>query len=399
MINKNRSRRKFLKVAGLGLAGIPLAFSAYASINQKKKTKDYLVYVGTYAKPDAKSIFLYRLNGTTGELNPVNAFKGGENPSFLILTPDQRQFFAVNEVGEFYGRKTGAVSAFSVDNKTGNLVLINQQATGGGAPCYVSLDKTSKFLMVANYSGGNIILFPLQPDGKLGNFTALQQHQGSGPNKKRQESPHAHCIIPSPDNKFALAVDLGIDKIKNYRLDLGQGGLVPNPDADFSTQPGAGPRHLTFHPNGRYAYLINELNSTVTALVYNSSNGSFTELQTMPTLPTNFTGESFCADIHVSANGKFLYGSNRGHNSIVVFGINGSTGKLSLVEHVPTQGKWPRNFGFDPSGSFMLVANQNTNNLFSYRVDTQTGKLTPTGHSAEVPAPVCVQIVPDFTRK
>jgi 6-phosphogluconolactonase len=241
------------------------------------------------------------------------------------------------------------------------------------------------------------MLLPLQPNGSMGNFTANQQHQGSGANPKRQDKPHAHCIIPTPDNKFALAVDLGIDKVKSYRLDTRQGSLTPNPEGDFAAAPGAGPRHLTFHQNGRHAYLINELNSTLTALAYNSSNGSLTEIQTISTLPADFSGESFCADVRVSPNGKFLYGSNRGHDSLVVCAIDAGTGKLTLVEHVPTQGKWPRNFGFDPSGTFLLVANQNTNNIFSFRADSKTGKLTATGHSVEVPSPVCIQVIPVFS--
>lgn len=398
-MHKNKSnRRHFLKKITLGVTALPLALSAAPAYGFGfKKDKNFMVYIGTYAKPEANSIFLYRLNPESGELTRVKAFKAGANPSYLTLTPDKRFLYAVNEIGEFYGRKTGAVSAFAVDAKTGDLTLLNQQATGGGAPCYVSLDKTNKLLLVANYSGGNVIAFPVQPNGSLGNFTALQQHLGKGPNAKRQDGPHAHCVISSPDNQFVFTVDLGIDKIKNYRLDTKQGNFIPNPGADFSTRPGAGPRHLTFHENGKYAYLINELNSTITALSYNSSTGIFTEMQTISTLPVNYTGESFCADIHVSPNGKFLYGSNRGHDSLVVFSINHSTGKLSFVEHVPTQGKWPRNFGFDPSGGFVLVANQNTNNIVTFRADSKTGKLTPTGHSVEVPSPVCVQVVPAFS--
>ena len=394
---KKQSRRNFLKTAGVGITCLPLAFSALAANNLKSKKKPFMVYVGTYAKPDAPNIFLYRLHATTGELTRINAFKGGENPSFLALTSDQQYLYAVNEVIDFNGVKTGAVSAFAVDKKTGDLTFLNQLATGGSAPCYVSVDKSGKLVLVANYVGGNVIMFPIQTSGRLGNFTALQQHQGSGPDAKRQEAPHAHCIIPTPDNQFALAVDLGIDKIKNYRLDTKQGGLVPNPGADFSTRPGAGPRHLTFHPNGRYAYLITELNSTLMVLAYNSHNGSFTALQTISTLPASFKGENIGADVHVSPNGKFLYASNRGHNSLVVFSINAGTGKLNLVEHVDTQGNWPRNFGLDPSGTFLVVANQYSNNMVSYHVDNQTGKLKPTGFTAEVSAPVCILLVPAFS--
>ncbi|WP_146903680.1 lactonase family protein [Adhaeribacter aerolatus] len=396
MKKEKQTRRFFMKAAGLGLAGLPFAFSALAQRDKKPKDKFYAVYVGTYAKVGDLGIFQYRLNGTTGQLTKVSGYKGGANPSFLTLAPDQQYLYAVNEVAEFNGSNTGAVSAFSVDKKTGRLTLLNQQATGGGAPCYISLDKSNKFALVANYVGGNVAIFPLQPNGNLGNLRTKQQHEGSGPNTKRQEKPHAHCIVPAPDNKFVFAVDLGIDKVKSYRLDTKRGGLIANPGGDFNAKAGAGPRHLTFHPNGKFAFLIHELDNTVSILAYNSTNGSFTQTQSISTLPAGVTQESFCADVHVSPNGKFLYGSNRGHDSLVVFAINADSGNLTLVEHVSTQGKWPRNFGFDPSGNILLVANQNTNNIFTYLADPNTGKLKPTGHSVEVPSPVCVQVVPAF---
>ena len=396
MKEAKQTRRFFLKAAGLGLAGLPFAFSAFAAQDKKAKDKFYSVYVGTYAKAGELSIFQYRLNGTTGQLTKVSGYKGGANPSFLTLAPNQKYLYAVNEVTDFNGSNTGAVSAFAIDNKTGRLTLLNQQATGGGAPCYITLDKSNKFALVANYVGGNVAIFPLQPDGKLGNLRTKQQHEGSGPNTKRQEKPHAHCIVPAPDNQYVFAVDLGIDKVKSYRLNAKEGGLIPNPAGDLTVKGGSGPRHITFHPDGRYAFLISELDSTITALAYTPANGSFTPIQTISTLPADYTQESFCADVHVSPNGKFLYGSNRGHNSLAVFAIDPESGNLSLVEHVDTQGKWPRNFGFDPSGQVLLVANQNTNNIFTFLADSKTGKLTPTGHSVEVPSPVCVQVMPAF---
>ncbi|KAA5546688.1 lactonase family protein [Adhaeribacter rhizoryzae] len=396
MKKEKQTRRFFMKVAGLSLAGLPFAFSALAQKDKKSKEKFYAVYVGTYAKAGDLGLYQFRLNGTTGQLTKVSGYKGGANPSFLTLAPDHQYLYAVNEVTEFNGSNTGAVSAFAIDKKTGRLTLLNQQATGGGAPCYISLDKSNKFALVANYVGGNVAIFPLQPNGHLGNLRTKQQHQGKGPNVKRQEAPHAHCIVPAPDNKFVFAIDLGIDKVKSYRLDTKQGGLIPNPEGDFTTKAGAGPRHLTFHPNGKFAFLIHELDNTISVLAYNSTNGSFTQTQSVSTLPAGVTQESFCADIHVSPNGKFLYGSNRGHDSLVVYAINAETGNLTLVEHVRTQGKWPRNFGFDPSGNILLVANQNTNNIVTFKADSQTGKLTATGHSVEVPSPVCVQVIPAF---
>jgi 6-phosphogluconolactonase len=249
---------------------------------------------------------------------------------------------------------------------------------------------------LANYSGGNVALFPVGADGALKPAADMQGHQGSSVNDKRQKEPHAHCIVLDPANQFAFAADLGTDKIMIYRFDAKLGKLTPNEPAFMATKPGAGPRHFIFHPNGKYAFVINELNSTVTAYSYNASKGSLTELQTLSTLPQGFSGENYCADIHVSADGKFVYGSNRGHDSIVVFGFNQSNGKLTYVENVSTGGKWPRNFTLDPSGKILLVANQNSNNIVSFKIDNKTGKLTPTGKETEVPSPVCLLMVPAF---
>ena len=355
-----------------------------------------MLYVGTYAKPDAESIFGYRLNPETGELTPAFAAKAGENPSFLVLDAQRRYLYAVNEVTNYKGMKSGAISAFAIDQKTGNLTLLNQQPTNGGAPCYVKLDQTGKFLLVANYVGGNVCVFPVLPNNEVGIASDMDQHIGSGRNKKRQEAPHAHCIVPAPDNKFAFAVDLGVDRIYGYQLDVKTGKLTSNKTPAFRSKAGSGPRHLTFHPNGRYAYLIHELNSTMTALAYDDEKGTFKAINTVSTLPEEFTGENYCADVHVSADGKFLYGSNRGHNSIVVYAIDPESGKIELVQHVDTQGEWPRNFTIDPTGQILLVANQTSNNIATYRVDSQTGKLTPTGVVVEAMSPVCLQVVPDF---
>ncbi|MBA9078174.1 lactonase family protein [Rufibacter quisquiliarum] len=354
-----------------------------------------MVYVGTYAKPDAESIFAFRLNEQTGELTRVISVKGGENPSFLALDKDRQHLYAVNETAQFQGQKGGGVSAFSIDQRTGNLTLLNQQPTLGGAPCYISLDHSEKVALVANYSGGNVTAFRIEADGKLSAPTDSDQHEGSGP-RKEQKTAHAHCIVPDPKNDFALAVDLGIDQIIGYKLDKANGKLERQAQPAFTAKPGAGPRHLTFHPNKRFAYVISELNSTLTALTYNAATGTFTEVETVSTLPAGFTGESFCADVHVSEDGRFVYGSNRGHNSIVVFAIDQTSGKLTLVQHENVQGNWPRNFGFSPSGKTLLVANQRSNNITTFKVDPQTGKLTYTGKSVELPSPVFVQVVPAF---
>ncbi|QDA61864.1 lactonase family protein [Hymenobacter jejuensis] len=386
------SRRHFLKLAGLGVAALnPLLAAA-----EPRKEQDYLVYIGTYAKPEAESIFLYSLNPVTGALARVNGFKAGENPSYLTLAADRRHLYAVNETTEYEGAKSGAVSAFAIDGRTGGLTLLNRQPSLGGAPCYISLDHTNHTALVANYVGGNVSAFPVQANGQLSPSSALDQHHGTGPHKN-QTSPHAHCILPDPANRFAFAVDLGTDQVTGYQLDVKQGKLTPNQTPAFTAKPGAGPRHLTFHPNKRWAFLINELNSTVTALNYDAAQGTFTEIQTLSSLPADFKGENSCADIHVSPDGKFLYGSNRGHNSIAVFAIDAS-GHLTLVQHADVQGKTPRNFTLDPTGRILLVANQNSNNIFSYFIDKQTGKLRATGKSVELPSPVYLQILPDFRK-
>ncbi|HKR23250.1 MAG TPA: lactonase family protein, partial [Pyrinomonadaceae bacterium] len=254
--------------------------------------------------------------------------------------------------------------------------------------CYVTVDRRRKNLLVANYTGGNLALLPIRSDGTLGPVADLKQHAGSGP-KQQQDGPHAHCIILDPSERHALAADLGIDKVMIYRFDPTTHKLHPAKQASASLQAGAGPRHLTLHPNGRYLYVINELDSTMTTFQYKA--GTLTAIDTVSTLPAGYSDVSYCADVHVSRSGRFLYGSNRGHNSIVVFAIDQRTGKPTLVEHTSTQGNWPRNFVIDPTGKFLLVANQRSDNVVTFRIDSKTGRLTPSGHVAQIPAPVCLK--------
>ncbi|AMM52711.1 hypothetical protein TH61_02980 [Rufibacter sp. DG15C] len=354
------------------------------------------VYVGTYAKPDAEGIFGYQLNEETGELTQVLRVKAGPNPSYLALDKDRKHLYAVNEVTEYEGQKSGAVSAFAIDSKTGDLTLLNRQLSLGGAPCYISVDEKNKLALIANYMGGNVTAFPIQEDGKLKSATGMDQHVGKGP-KPQQDAAHAHCILPDPAHKFVLAVDLGIDQIIRYKVNTGSEDLLERQSQPaFQAKAGAGPRHLTFHPNKRFAYLMNELDGTLSALEYNSSKGSFTEIETVSALPEGYTGGVSGADIHVSPDGRYVYGSNRGHNSIVVFKIDERTGKLTLMQHVSTHGDWPRNFTLTPSGKMLLVANQRSNNITTYHVNTQTGELTYTGKSIELASPVYLQVVPEF---
>ena len=356
-----------------------------------------MVYIGTYADAGSESIFLYKLNSETGEMTRVSGFKAGPNPSFLTLDEQRNYLYAVNETGDYEGQKSGAVSAFSIDQQTGNLTLLNQVASKGGSPCYISLGADGKTVLVANYMGGNVAALPVQENGQLAEAADVEQHKGVGPNKNRQEAAHAHYIAQSPDNRYVYAVDLGIDKILSYKLDGAGGTLTPTePAVAFAAKPGAGPRQLAFHPDGKYAYVINELNSTMTALAYNSENGTFTEVQTLPSIPADYKENNQPAAVRVSPDGKFVYGSNRGHNSIVVYSIDESTGKMTHVENVPSGGDWPRDMTIDLTGNVLLVANERSNSIAALKIDKATGKLTATGHEAQVSKPVCVQVVPNF---
>jgi len=391
------SRRYFLKTTGLSLIVVLGLFSGCTRMTAGAEVPGYLVYVGTNIGSETENtIFLYRLNPTSGALTPVSAQPGGASPTYLTMDAKRRHLYAVNETNEFRGAKSGAVSAFAVDQRTGNLTRLSQESSQGASPCYISLDRTEKAVLVANYVGGNVSLLPVQANGQVGTATATDQHQGSGPHKN-QNVAHAHCILPDPANRYAFSVDLGTDKVYSYKLDAAQGKLISQPAPAFTAQLGAGPRHLTFHPNGRLAYLINELNSTVTALAYDAAQGNFRELQTLSTLPVGYVGDNSCADIHVSPDGRFLYASNRGHNSIAVFSIDDNS-RLALIQHESTQGKTPRNFALDPTGRLLLVGNQNSNNVVTYYIDQQSGRLRATGQSISISSPMFLFVTADFMR-
>lgn len=352
-----------------------------------------LVYVGTYSRRGSKGIYAYALDLSSGALEASGEAAETENPSFLVVDPTRRRLYAANEVGSFRGSPGGAVSAFAIDGETGALTYLNQQASHGGAPCHLSIDHAGRHVLVANYSGGNVAVLPIRQDGSLGAATDIVQHHGSSVHPRRQERPHAHSITIDPTNRYALAADLGTDKIMVYQLDLAAGKLVPHEAPWVQVSAGAGPRHLAFHPSRQYVYAINELNSTVTAFRYDETRATLQELQTVSTLPPGFAGQNTCADIHVAPSGRFVYGSNRGHDSIVILEVDHRTGQLECVGHQSTEGKTPRSFALDPSGSVLLAANQDTDTVVSFRVNPQTGQLAPTGHVTRVPAPVCVKIV------
>ncbi len=357
------------------------------------KSQDYFVYVGTYTHGESEGIYVYRFAGSTGALEYSSKITGIENPSFLEIHPSGRYLYAVNELNEFEGKTSGAVTAFYIHKDTGELSYLNQRATGGGAPCHLSIDATGKSLLVANYGGGSVTVFRIGIDGRLGEASDFVQHQGSSVNRQRQEGPHAHSILIDRGNRYAFSPDLGLDKILIYQLDSENGKLTSNTQPWVRVHPGAGPRHFDFHPNGNYAYVINELDSTFTAFSYNASAGALTEIQTISTLPDDFEGTSHCADVHVHPSGKFLYGSNRGHDSIAICTINEENGILNHIGCESTQGQTPRNFGLNPEGTFLLAANQQTDTVVTFAIDTETGALTATGDVISVPTPVCLKFL------
>jgi 6-phosphogluconolactonase len=354
---------------------------------------EVIAYVGTYTRQKSKGIYAWRFQPATGKLTSIGLVGETANPSFLAVHPNRRFLYAANEVANYQGQPAGSVSAFSIDAGTGGLKLLNIVSSRGSGPCHVALDKTGKWLFVANYNSGSVASFPVHQDGTLGEATAFVQHAGSSVNPQRQRGPHAHSANLSPDNRFVLVPDLGLDQILVYRFDQADGALTANDPPFVKIAGGAGPRHLAFHPNGRFAYVIDELAATVTALTYDSGRGSLQEFQTISTLPADFTGGKSAAEIAVHPNGKFLYASNRGHDSIAAFAIDPAKGALTAVDRPLTQGKNPRNFAIDPTGAYLFAANQDSDNIVVFRIDPKTGKLAPTGDVLEAGSPVCVIFV------
>ena len=355
-----------------------------------------LVYIGTYTGPRSQGIYVSKLDLGAGTLSKPEVAAETPSPSFLAIHPNHRTLYAVSEINDFNGKKAGAVGAFSIDATTGKLTLLNKESAGGTGPCHVNIDSTGRIVTAANYGGGSIVSYPVLADGRLGASGSFIQHTGSSVDPKRQKEPHAHSVNFSKDDRFAFAADLGLDKVLIYDVDPVKGSLKPHDPAFATVPPGSGPRHLAFTPSGKNVYVINEMACTVTAFSYDAKKGAMTELQNISTLPPSESVKPAysCAEVQTHPSGKFVYGSNRGHDTIAVFSVDAASGKLTYVENVSTRGKVPRGFGIDPTGSYLLAGNQNTHNVVVFRIDQKTGKLTPTGSSIEVGSPVCVKFLP-----
>ena len=387
---RKQSRREFLAASALGFAELARG-SKRLLLRKESHLGEELLYVGTYTE-DGKSdgIYLVRMDTRSGQLRLVGSIDAKPNPSFLAIHPNGRALYAVNEVDTYKGKASGAVSTFAIAGSTGALSKIGEQASEGAAPCYVSVDKSGKVVLVANYNGGSVALLPIQNDGSLAAAKSVIKHTGSGPVTDRQGEPHAHCILADPSNHFALAADLGADRVFVYRLDLEGKSLRHAEGGDGVMRSGAGPRHIAFHPTQPFVFVSNELHSTVSTLRFDATGGALTLLESQSTLPSGWSGTNYPADIHVAPSGRTVYVSNRGHNSIAVFAINGA-GSLSLKQTIPTEGDWPRNFSLDPSGKWLLVANQKSNSIVVLARDEKNSRLTPTRQRLEVPSPVCLR--------
>ena len=374
------------RIFAFSLLLAPFIFSVGGkSADEPVANRKYLVFVGTYTtKTESKGIYAYEFDADTGKLTPKGVAAETPDPSWIAVHPGGKYLYAANEAG-----KASTVSAFAVDVKSGKLTLLNQMPSLGEDPCYLSFDKTGKYVLVANYSSGTIAVFPILADGRLGEHTAMVKDAGAtGPNKKHQEGPHAHWIETSPDNRFVLVADLGLDEMLVYKLDATSGTLTPNEPAFARLKAGSGPRHAVFYPNGKFVFAVSELSSTATSFAYDVKKGTLKETGTVSTLPPGFSGRNDVAETAVHPNGKFLYVSNRGNDSIAILSIDPGNRTLAPAGEIPTGGKEPRHFAIDPSGKYLLAENQFSNNVVVLKIDPATGGLTPTGQVVEVPSPV-----------
>jgi 6-phosphogluconolactonase len=347
------------------------------------------VYVGAYTREPfghGEGISVFQFDPASGEMSHVQTLDGILSPSFLTADPTRRHLYSVNEWDD------GAVSAFARDSETGKLTTLNQQPTHGAAPCYVTMDTAGRYLLVANYAGDTVAVLPIAGDGSLEPASCVIRHQGSGVNPDRQERPHPHMIAPTPDGRFVLVTDLGTDQIVTYELEAGTGQLVLNRrgPAFAEAEPGAGPRHFAFSPGGDTVYVLNELGSSLTAFDYDSNTGTLSARQTVSSLPSDYSGVNYCAHVVVAPDGRFVYGSNRGHDSIAIWPVDPDTRELGLASHQPSGGNWPRNFALDPTGGWLLAANEKSDTIVTFRRDAETGMLTPTGQVTKTASPVAI---------
>lgn len=391
-----KCRRSLLPLLIWALAATTFAPALHAQAPTKMR-----VYLGTYTGKNSQGIYLSTLDLATGSLSKPELAAETTSPSFLAIHPSGKYVYAVGEIADFQGKKAGAVSAFAVDPHSGKLKLINQQPSGGGGPCHVSVDPSGKCVLAANYGGGSVCSFPIGEDGSLKEGGSVIQHHGSSVNKDRQKEPHAHSINVDKNGKYAFAADLGLDQVLVYKLNAPHGTLEVNDPPHAKVAPGSGPRHFAFHPSGKFAYVINEMGNTVTAFEYNPHHGSLAEIQSIGTLPREFSGKSYTAEVVVHPSGKFLYGSNRSFDdsnaplgSIAVFAIDEKTGKLTATSHQAEGIKTPRNFAVEPTGKWLLVGNQAGDSVIVFAIDQETGALKPTQHKINVGSPVCVRFWP-----
>jgi 6-phosphogluconolactonase len=384
LLGPSTSRRDFLANIVLGAIGMAITPRLASSDSE-------LLYVGTYTdEKHDHGVYLVRLDSRTGALELLTSFDAGPNPSFLAIHPNGRVLYAVNEVAEHDGSPSGAVSAFAIAGNNGALARIGMQSSGGRGPCYVSVDRVGRAVLVANYDSGTVALLPVDGAGSVGPASIVIQHAGHGPNAERQEGPHAHSIVANLNDRFALAADLGADRVFVYELDTRAGALRHREQGDAVMHPGSGPRHLAFHPRLPMVFVANELDSTVTSLRFDDDRGVLSPISSASTLPASWRGENYPADIHVSSSGNIVYVSNRGHDSIAVLRI-GASGTLTLIDTVSTGGNWPRNFSLDPTGRWLLAANQRSNTIVVLHRDPATGRLTMTDRHLDIPSPACVR--------
>ena len=378
-------------VVGAGTVGAATQSATAAAPDAKAADGKVRVYFGTYSGKESRGIYTSELSLADGKLSEPRLAAECVNPSFVAIHQNNRFLYAVGEVSDLGGKPTGGVTAFAIDPKTGDLKKINEQSSGGAGPCHLSVDATGRCVVVANYGGGSVASLPIHDDGNLGEAASFIQHKGSSVDPARQKEPHAHSANFDAGNRFAIVADLGLDKLLVYKIDPATAKLTPNAPPSAATPPGGGPRHLAFHPNGKYAYANDEMKSTVSVYSYDAKSGVFKLLQTLTTLPADFKGENSTAEVRVHPNGKFAYVSNRGDDSIAIYEIDPATGRLKAAGHQKTGGRVPRNFNLDPTGRWLLAANQDTHNVVVFAVDEKTGQLKPTGNEVKVGSPVCVR--------